>query len=445
MSRGSASEVRDDFVPAEHYLCPDFLRLERERMWPRVWQVACREEELPEVGSFVTYDIMDETITVVRSSQQEIKAFYNVCQHRGRRLTEGCGQMSRFYCRFHGWKYDLEGRIQEVLDREDWEGCPDFGDADLSLEPVQVGTWGGFVFINMDPQAEPLADYLAPVPRYLDPFELEKLRYRWYASVKIPCNWKVALGAFNEAYHAMATHPQVMHVYGDDVTRNRNFGRHSMFYYPPNPEYPLGAPSPRLGLPVPDDFRPKIVEYHQLMRNDINGFFSDRDAAAVRRLLTEVEPDVPPFEQLGKALEFQREAAIASGAGWPEITMEQMVEAGIDWHVFPNLVMLPYPDGALAYRSLPDARDPDICIFEVYALERFAPGAEPELERMILHGDDDWRSFKEVSPLLQQDFDNMGEVQRGMKSRGFSGSRTNPLQEATVSHFHRTICDYVYD
>ena len=443
MTATFAEQMRRDFIPADHYLSADFLRLEGERMWPRVWQVACREEELPSVGSYVTYEVMDETITVVRSSEREIRAFYNACRHRGRRLTEGCGQMSRFHCRFHGWQYDLDGRIQLVLDREDWDGCPDFGDADLSLQPVKADTWGGFVFVNMDPEAEALADYLAPVPQYLDPYDLEGLRYRWYASVKAPCNWKVALNAFNESYHVAATHPQVMHVFGEDITRNKIFGRHAMFYTPPNPDYPMGAPSPRLGQPVPSDLRANMVEYLHLMRSDINGYFSERDVQAARRLLTEVGAEVPALELLGKVMEFQREAAISAGVAWPDISVEQMVAAGTDWHVFPNLVVLPYPDGALAYRALPDAKDPDSCIFEVYALERFAPGAEPELERRILHGHDDWRRFHTISPLIQQDFDNMGEIQRGMKSRGFAGSRTNPLQEATVSHFHRTICDYL--
>ena len=443
MKKTNGSGVRADFVPTEHYTSPEFLRQEGEYLWPRVWQVACREEELPRVGSFLTYDIMDDSITVVRVSEHQIKAFYNVCQHRGRRLTEGCGQMRQFYCRFHGWQYSLDGRVTHVVDRDDWEGCPDFDDKDLSLTEVNVGTWGGFVFVNPDPDAEPLAEYLAPVPEYLDPYELEKMRYRWYASVKVPCNWKVGLGAFNEAYHAAATHSQVLHLYGDDTTRNRVFGRHAMFYYPPNPDYPIGAPSPKLNRPPPTDLRPRIVEYYEVMFDSLNCFFSERDVKATRRLLTEVDEGASFFEILTKLLEFQREAALAEGVGWPEISMEQMAAAGTDWHIFPNLVMLPYLDGTLAYRSLPDPKDPDSCIFEVYALERFAPGAEPELRRQYLHAPGDHRKFSTFSTLLQQDFDNMSEIQRGMKSRGFKGARTNPLQEATVSNFHQVISQYI--
>jgi len=437
-------DLRADFVPAAHYISPEFLRLEKERLWPQVWQVACREEELPWVGSYVTYDNMDESFVVVRAAEKQLKAFFNVCQHRGRRLTQGCGQMSRFHCAFHGWQYDLDGSIARVIEREDWAGCPNFEDKDLHLKEVRVDKWAGWVFVNTDPNTKPLAEFLAPVPRYLDPFEIEKMRYRWYLSVKVPCNWKTGLEAFNEAYHVTGTHPQMLPIYGDDVTRSRTFGRHGNFGYPGNPDYPVGAPAPRLGLPVPKDLRPKIVEYYDMISTTLNAIFSDRDTEAARRLMTEVDPAASAAEIMTKLLEFQREAAIASGAGWPSITMQQLFEAGTDWHVFPNLIMLPYPDGALAYRALPDASNPDMCIFEVYALQRYAQGAEPALQRKYLHAENDWRNIKSVSLILQQDFDNMGEVQRGMKSRGFSGARTNPLQESTVYNFHRAICDYLY-
>ncbi|TAK99513.1 MAG: aromatic ring-hydroxylating dioxygenase subunit alpha [Rhodospirillaceae bacterium] len=439
------TEVRTDFVPADHYISPEFLRLEKEHMWPRVWQVACREEELPNVGDYVTYNIMDESIVVVRASDSQLKAYFNVCPHRGRRLTAGCGQLNRFHCKFHGWQWDLEGSVLRVLDRNDWAGCANFGDADLHLREVRVDTWAGWVFINMDSSAEPLADYLSPVQDYLDPFEIQKMRYRWYVSVRVPCNWKTGLEAFNEAYHVVATHPQLLPTYGDVLTRNRTFGRHGNFYYPGNPECPLGAPAPHLGIPAPKDLRPNIVAYYDMYNTTLRAIFSERDVEAVRRLMTEVEPGTPPGMMMTKMMDFQREAAVAAGAGWPDISMKQLADAGTDWHVFPNLIMLPYPDGVLAYRALPDATDPDTCIFEVYALQRYAPGAEPKLERKYFHGDGEWRNFKSISIILQQDFDNMGEVQRGMRSRGFKGARTNPLQEATVSNFHRAVCQYFHD
>jgi phenylpropionate dioxygenase-like ring-hydroxylating dioxygenase large terminal subunit len=438
--------IRPDFVPKEAYLSRDFAQREAQRLWPRVWQVACRLEEIPRIGDFVTYDILDESIIVVRTGEHEIKALFNVCQHRGRRLTQGCGHANTFMCRYHGWTWRIDGTLAKVLDRDDWTGCPQMGAEDLRLPEVKLDTWGGFVFINMDPEAQPLAKFLDPVPDYLNCFELQKLRYRWYKSVRLPCNWKVALEAFNEGYHVAATHPQLLDLAGDDETRSFPMGKHGMFGYPTSTR-PLGAPSKRTGKPMPADLRPGLVAFYQEMENTLKAIFTARDNEAVRRVLTEVPEGTPPFEVFMKGMQFQQEAAIASGAGWPELSLEQMGKAGADWHVFPNLIFLQYPDGTLAYRARPDGDNPDSCIYDIWSLVRYAPGAEPPLKREYYYGPDDWKNnvVENFGLILAQDFQNMNEVQRGMKSRGFRGARTNPLQETSISNFHSILHGYLFD
>ena len=101
--------VRDDFVPKQPYYEARYVDLEKQRLWPMVWQVACRAEEIPSPGDYVTYQIADESIIVLREDESTLKAYYNVCQHRGRRLTDGCGNAKNFYCRFHGWRWNLDG------------------------------------------------------------------------------------------------------------------------------------------------------------------------------------------------------------------------------------------------------------------------------------------------------------------------------------------------
>ena len=439
--------VRPDFVPKEGYLSREFAGLEAERLWPRVWQVACRLEEIPRVGDFVTYDILEESVIVVRTGggERDIRAFFNVCQHRGRRLTQGCGHANTFMCRYHGWTWRIDGSLAKVLDHDDWKGCSEMTPGDLRLAELKVDTWGGFVFVNMDPNAEPLARFLDPMPSHIDCYELEKLRYRWYKSVRLPCNWKVALEAFNEGYHVAATHPQLLDMAGDDETRSFPMGKHGMFGYPTSTR-PLGAPSKRTGKPVPQDLRPGVVAFYQEMENTLKAIFTARDNEAVRRVLTEVPEGTPPFEVFMKGLEFQREAAIASGAGWPALSLEQMAKAGTDWHVFPNLVFLQYPDGTLAYRSRPDIDNPDWCIYDIWSLARYAPGSEPPLKREYYHGPEDWKTnvIENFGLILSQDFQNMNEVQRGMKSRGFRGARTNPLQETSISNFHKVLYEYLF-
>lgn len=440
-----AEHVRADFVPASDYISSEFVQLEYERLWPRVWQLACREEEIPKVGDYVSYEIGDQSFIIVRQTPTVIRAFYNVCLHRGRRLTAGCGNVARFHCSYHGWQWGLDGSVLRVLDRTDWQGCSSMEDGDLRLREVKVDSWAGFVFIHMDPKAEPLAHYLDPVPAHLDPYEYGKMRFRFYATFRLPCNWKVALEAFDEGYHVAATHPQLLPVQGEDWTNSFAKGRHGMFMYPMvradtgEPSAPFGAPSPRLGKPVPKDLRPGVVGHFELLTSTLPVLYSLRDGEATRRLLTEVSPDTAPLEVLQRALQFQREAAVAAGAGWPEITSAQMARAGVDWHIFPNMITLPYPDGCIVYRSRPDGTNPDSCIYDVWGLQRYAPGAEPAIQRQQFYGKEDWRGVGAVSIILEQDFVNMEEVQRGMKSYGFPGNRTSPKQEVAISNMHRVL------
>ena len=439
-------KVRVDYVPTEHYISREIVQLEKRLLWPKVWQLACRLEEIPFVGDYVTYDINDESIIVVRQTADTIRAFHNVCQHRGRRLTEGCGTAARLQCRFHGWQWNLDGKVIRIVDRDDWAGCPDVADEDFALPEIQVDTWAGFVFVNFDPGCEPLAQHLAPVPEYTDCYEFEKMRYRWYKSVRLPCNWKVALEAFSEGYHVFGTHPQLLETQGDDTTRSVTFGKHGMFGYPA-PARLMGAPSPRTGRPVPDDVRPGIVKFFADLEDQLKAITTASDAEAARRILTECSPDTPHLELLMKVGQFQAEAAIAAGAGYPNITGEQVYKAGTDWHVFPNMIFLMSPNGMLFYRARPDGDDPDSCFYDICSIARYAPGAEPTLDREFYWGKDDWKvdTVQRFGLILSQDFANMTEVQKGMKSRAFKGARTNPLQESSISNFHRVLREMLFD
>ncbi|HTZ69135.1 MAG TPA: Rieske (2Fe-2S) protein, partial [Acetobacteraceae bacterium] len=110
--RLSAALIRDDFVPKDGFISTEFMRLENDRMWPKVWQIACREEEIPNPGDYVTYEIAGEPLIVVRTTPDKIKCFYNVCQHRGRVIKEQPFGSTKFlYCRYHGWRWTLDGAV----------------------------------------------------------------------------------------------------------------------------------------------------------------------------------------------------------------------------------------------------------------------------------------------------------------------------------------------
>lgn len=429
---GHGEEVRDDFVPSAAYISPDYVRLEKQRLWPRVWQMVCREEEIPNSGDYYTYEIADESVTVLRRKAGALAAYYNVCPHRGRRLTEGCGRMGRFHCKFHGWQWSLDGKPADVVDRQNWGDC--LADEEITLQSVKVGSWGGWVFINMDPDSESLEEFLEPARSMLDAFEFEKMRYAWRKCIVMPCNWKVALEAFNEGYHVQTTHRQLLPWF-DDLTYSAAKGRHGMFGYAPTALF--GLPSPRLGE-VTGDIRSGLYMFNQLIWDQLKATTTEEMLAAGKRLM-ELPEDADPLTVYTSFAQFHREESAKNNRPWPNVTPEALMAAGTDWHIFPNLVFLHQPTNVLFYRARPNGDDPDSCIFEINVMERFGEGAEPGAEVEV---GSDWNSV-DWGLILEQDFQNMGEVQKGMKSQGFRGARPNPVQERIISNFHRVLHHYL--
>ncbi|MCB2074868.1 MAG: aromatic ring-hydroxylating dioxygenase subunit alpha [Novosphingobium sp.] len=422
---------------AEAYVSRDYARAEADRLWPKVWQHACRLEEIPEVGDFVTYDIMDDTILIVRSGPEEISAFFNVCAHRGRRLAEGCGRVQEFRCSYHAWKYNLKGECTRVLDRDDWQGR--LGEERLTLPKVQADTWGGWVWINMDPEAQPLREYLEPAAGLLDPFELEKMRYRWRLWCHFDCNWKVALEAFIEAYHVEGTHPQLMSV-GDFTMWSKAKGLHGHNGFDERDPGKQTEEANTINRPGKgDDARLSIAALQLETWETVNARTTRTMVDAALRLKDELPEGTPTPEVMAHWLRSAREDDAARGVTWPDVSPAQQARAGSSWHVFPNMTIAHSITNALIYRVRPDRQEPERCIFEAAVIERFPEGGEPETEWEYADPGDveKWR------PVLLQDFDNMIQVQRGMRSRGYRGCIPSPKQEQTVANLHRNLARYV--
>ncbi len=436
-----AGQIRDDYIPKADYLSREFADLEFEKLWSNAWQVACRLEEIPNKGDYVVYEIGDDSIIVVRSGNDDasVRAFHNTCPHRGNLMAEGCGHAQQFVCSYHGWRFGLDGRNVKVVDRADWGAC--LSDEDLNLAKVNVGQWGGFVWINMALDCQPLEQFLEPMKSRCERYEFEKLRYAWYRTTIVPANWKVVLEAFTEFYHVQTTHEQML-LFTQDYSTSRAMGRHGWISYEAGTGLPIGR-SPRLPPKEHPDFRELVFEYAEQFRNNLAAMQTDRAYAAAQRLRTEVAADAPPEEVVSKWNEFSYQAAIESGAGWPEgLTAEYMAESGFDWHVFPNTVFLhPVVEAVLWYRIRPNGTDHESCIFDIWSLERFPPGTAPPLVQQFFKDpkEFDW-------PLIyQQDIANIPKVQKGMKSRGFHAARPSPIQERAISNFHRVLRRFLVD
>jgi len=437
-SPSAAQAYKSELFSVEPYISADYARREADALWAKVWQMAGRVEELQKVGDYITYDILDQSIIVVRSAPDKLQAFYNVCMHRGRRLTEGCGQTKIFHCRFHGWQWNLDGSSQRAFLGEDWGGA--LTPENLQLSEIKVDCWGGYVFVNMDPDCEPLRDYLEPAASLLDPFEIERMRFRWRKWLIMPCNWKVALEAFNESYHTFGTHPQLLQ-YSDVDTWSQAQGKHGHHGMILEGMRGPGEGSHHIFPEPRKDYLQGMADSSWMMLETLDAFLSHSMVHALQRVPAELPPETTAFEAYAKAQQWAREMDAAKGVKWPEVSTEQALAAGYDWHVFPNMVILMAPTFLLGYRARPNGYDPDSCIFEVYTLDRAPEGVEPP--QPVNERCDDLTNEKFWGRVLMQDFNNMEQVQRGVKQKGFPGIRPNPLKEQAVANFHRTLAKYM--
>jgi len=424
-------KVGDDaVVPRARYTDPGFAALEFERLWGRVWQVACREEEVADVGDFLEYTIGDQSILVVRSAPDTVGAFFNTCLHRGTRLAEGTGRFDEdcMRCRYHAWRYDLGGALIEVVDGEEFDPLPE----GLGLGKVRAECWAGFVWITLDPGAPPLLEYLGPLPALLAPYHLEGMRLRANLATVLPANWKVVVDAFNEGYHVQGTHPQLL-AWTDDVSLEYEaLGIHAHYGRLPGARRAL-RPSPRLGLAEGDYDEGEILEHFVA---GLGGLFSDDERALVARV--RAEAGAGGTTMLARYQAGRRQLLEAHGVDTTPFTDDQLTSAD-DVFFFPNMVGPIYPGSAIVFRVRPNGLDPDSAVKDTWFLEWPRPGHESRRARRRFYPEWTERDWGEIT---NQDYANMDHVQRGMHTRG-GGLRLNRRQESNVLHMHRTIDRYL--
>jgi phenylpropionate dioxygenase-like ring-hydroxylating dioxygenase large terminal subunit len=396
-------------VPIERYVSQAFHDLEVERLWKRVWQMACREEELPEVGDHVLYDIADCSILVVRAAPGRVRAFHNACLHRGRQLRECGGRVSELRCPFHGWTWDLDGTLSHVPGRWDF---PHVEREAYRLPELRVDTWGGFVFVNMDEAADPLESHLGELPRHFERWPLERRFKEAHVAKALECNWKVAQEAFMEAYHVVATHPQLLPGIGDANSQYDVFGNVSRAITA------NGTPSPHLG------WEPSEQDGLDAMTN---------------RWLDEPPALQVPDGMSARALVAQaaRVELARSVGGVHELSDAELVDS-FYYTVFPNF----HPWGAynrIVYRFRPYGCDPHRCIMEVIYLAPYRGRRPPPVPVHWLSEDEDWTRAPELGFLARvfnQDTANLGKVQRGLRAAAHSQVTFASYQETKIRHFH---------
>jgi glycine betaine catabolism A len=196
-------------LPGPLFSDPSVYALEVDRLFRRSWQCIGREEEVARPGSFRTVEVGGSGVLVVRDDQGTLRAFHNVCRHRGTRLVESAdGEgLKKLVCPYHAWTYGLDGRVIGTPHMQD---AKEFARADYGLHPVRLDTWRGFVFVNLDRRARPLEETLGGLVARAAPYPLERLRRVHRVTYEIAANWKLIVQNANECYHCPGVHPQLV-------------------------------------------------------------------------------------------------------------------------------------------------------------------------------------------------------------------------------------------
>ena len=413
-------------IPVQRYYDEAFFELERDRLWPHAWQMACRLEQIPSVGDWVEYSILDKSVVVVRTDSG-VKAFHNVCRHRGVPLVhEPYGNCKRdgFTCPFHGWRWNHHGENTFVYGRHLFDEAL-LAEEELALTPVRVETWGACAFINFDDNAPSYRDTLGPLAERLEAHGVDGLRSEWWYATVLPANWKTAMEAFHEGYHVMRTHPQLQHSL--PATYNSRYaGIGEML-------------DPKIGVRgnIEAQFR-----HFELLSEGMAGLVHQKELDIVRPLLDvelpeDLEQGVMTWfgiiqDQITKQLRTRGENV----PDLNEVAVSHPIEA-LEF-LFPHYFLLSTFTSMSSYRVRP--LGPESCLFEIWSLTHFPEGAEPEppMEPVVLPYDS-----QDFPPIPKQDYSNIPSQQKGLHAGGFEFMRLAKDVEGLISNYQQIIDGYL--
>lgn len=197
-------------LPARVYHDPTVFEYETEAWFRKEWLYVGREEDLPEVGSYMRQEILGESVIIVRGIDGEIRAFYNVCRHRGAMIVqEPAGRVGGFSCPYHAWTYDLQGKLRQPSNTDTLVG---FSCEANGLYPVQVQSWAGCIFVNLDPEPTSFDEHLGDFPGHFERFNLHELLRAEHMEYDVKANWKSLVENYSECYHCPGVHPLLNHI-----------------------------------------------------------------------------------------------------------------------------------------------------------------------------------------------------------------------------------------
>ncbi|HLY54703.1 MAG TPA: aromatic ring-hydroxylating dioxygenase subunit alpha [Stellaceae bacterium] len=406
------------------YTSHEFFQRENQKMWPRVWQFAARDEDMPFPGDFVVYENVGRSYLVVRQEDGSVKAFHNVCLHRGRKLRLEDGSASELKCPFHGFAWNTDGSFKSMPCAWDF---PHLKPETMHLPEAAVATWAGYIFVREVHEGPTIEEYLAPLPEFFKRWRHEECRTAIWVGKVVPANWKATAEAFMEAWHTIETHPQIMPFTGDANTSYNVWGDNINAALTPFAVLsPHLDPAGKAQQWIVDEF----LKY--------NGRAGGPDVSVT----------VPSGETARRAMASanRQRYAESSGRSHDHVTDSELLDAFV-YNVFPNFS--PWggfmPNIVYRWRPWPDQ---DKTLMEVRILVRTTPDAPKAhgVEMKFLGENEPWAAAPELGVLgdvFDQDMANLPYVQDGMKVSKNGLINLGNYQEIRIRQFHRTLDKYL--
>jgi nitrite reductase/ring-hydroxylating ferredoxin subunit len=393
--------------------------------------MACRLEQIRNVGDWVEYSNLDHSVIIVRT-RDGVKAYHNACRHRGVPFANEGGhgncKTTGFICPFHGWRWNMEGENTFVYGRHMFSE-DQLDKADLALRACRVELWGGCAWINFDNDAPSFRDTIGPVADRIEAHGMSDLRAEWWYATVLPANWKIAMEAFMEGYHVMRTHPQLQQAA-------------PMLY---NSMY--GMDTGGIGVPInPNlDIKGNIaaqIKHLGLLSEGMSGMVHAKEFEIAQQLTDCELPEDPQQaimmwfgilnHQIGEQLRARGEKVPDLNA----VAVSDPINA-VEF-IFPHYFLLPMFSSMSSYRIRP--LGPESCLFELWSLTHYPEGEEPEppMEPTMLPYDSDL-----FPPIPRQDYANIPIQQKGVHAEGFEFMRLSKDIEGMISNYNRIIDGYL--
>ncbi len=426
LRQGPTPEVGVDPVPASRYYSAEYFQKEVNHVWTKIWQMACREEEIPNPGDYVIYEIVGKSFLVTRTDSGEIRAYYNSCLHRGRKLATLNGCKSEFRCPYHGIAWNTDGTFKDNpigWDFPQWEG------RDLTLPQAKTGTWGGFVFINLDTNARPLMETVGELARHFEPYGYENRYKAVHVSKPVRCNWKVLSEAFMESHHSVTTHPQILPFLADANSQYDIFDDYVSRQFSAS-----GVPSPFV---YDKNYTPSEIIAAMGGGGGRRGFENDDQV----QVPDGVSARAFAAEQARKTL------GAEDGYDYSAASDAEMGDALL-YNVWPHMSFWAGYAPNLVYRWRPHGRDPEVSVMDVIILKR-VPKTGPRPKPVPVHElgiDEPWSAATELGGLagiFEQDMGNLPYVQEGLRSTGSGLVHFGKYTEMRIRHHHQMIERYI--